>query len=226
MSGPPRTVPALRRADRQFFGTRSRIGAMLRRSTEIRIPPRYRGLHWLTAVIALLLLLEFATGMLLALYYDHSPGEAHRSTRFVISEVPVGWLVRGVHHWAAEFLLLAAVAHMAVVFFRRAYAWPREYEWVLGVLLLLGIVGERFTGRLLPWDRIGVEVGRRGLDLLDSVPVVGDWMARWLRGGADMGAKTLNRFFATHVLILPWVIALLAYAHFRLVRRHGLKEEE
>lgn len=225
MSDSRKTVPALRRADRTFFGTRSRIGALLRRAGEVRIPPRYRGLHWLTAVIAILLLVEFATGMLLALYYDHSPGEAHRSTRFLIAEVPVGWLVRGVHHWAGELLLLSVVAHMAVVFFRRAYSWPREYEWVIGVVLLLGVVGERFTGRLLPWDQIGYEVGKKGLALLDRVPLVGSLMADWLRGGPEMGAKTLNRFHATHVLLLPWVIALLIALHFQLVRRHGLKED-
>jgi quinol-cytochrome oxidoreductase complex cytochrome b subunit len=136
-----------------------------------------------------------------------------------------GWLVRSVHAWAGDLLLVLILVHLGHVYFRRAYARPREYEWVLGGLLLLAALAFRFTGRLLPWDDYGLRTARAGLDLLGTVPVLGPLLATWLRGGDDMGANTLSRFFTTHVLILPWFVVLAATFHLYLVRRHGLMEE-
>jgi quinol---cytochrome c reductase cytochrome b subunit, bacillus type len=220
------TLRRLRRARRAFFGTRSRITAFLLAAADRKITDRYRGARWLTTVILLLLLLQLFTGVLLALYYYPEPDAAYESTRFLMGQAFAGWLVRGVHVWSGELLLAAVLSHLAVVYFRRAYARPREYEWVLGLLLLLAMLGFRFTGRLLPWDAFGYESARHGLELIETVPVVGGLAAGWLRAGEDMGPNTLSRFFATHVLILPWVVAGLTALHLVLVRRHGLQEDE
>jgi quinol-cytochrome oxidoreductase complex cytochrome b subunit len=188
----------------------------------VRVPPSYRRLRWLSALALLLLFLQVLTGVLLSLYYYPEPDAAYDSIRFLSGEVAGGWLVRSLHHWSGELLLLAVLGHLALVYFRRAYARPREYEWVLGGLLLLSILAFRFTGGLLPWDQVGQAATRAGLDALERVPILGGLMARWLRAGEDLGPNTLSRFFATHVLVLPWVTALLAGVHLWLVKRHGL----
>jgi quinol-cytochrome oxidoreductase complex cytochrome b subunit len=209
------------------LGTRSRVAEFLRRVADLHVPDSYGGLRWLSAAIIVLFLILLATGTLLSLYYYPEPDAAYDSIRFITGRVPAGWLMRSVHHWAGELMLVGIVAHLCVTFFRRAYARPREYNWFVGVLLLVIVLEFRFTGRLLPWDTLGHNATRRGLDLLARVPLLGELWATWLRGGGmEMAAKSLSRFFTTHVLILPWLTVLLGTAHLYLVRRHGLKEDE
>ena len=122
------------------------------------------------------------------------------------------------------FLFVVGVAlHLVVTFYRRAYARPREYIWVSGILLLVLALGSRFTGRLLPWDTIGLEASRLGLDMLSAVPLVGDVTATWLRGGEQFGPNTLSRFFTTHVLVLPWLTVIVTLLHLHLVRRRAVE---
>jgi quinol-cytochrome oxidoreductase complex cytochrome b subunit len=211
---------------RALFGTRSRVQAFLAALGQVRVSPRYRGLRWTSAAILILLAVELVTGILLSLYYYPEPDAAYDSARFLLDVVQGGWLMRSVHFWAGELLLGAVALHLAHVYFRRAYARPREYEWVLGGLLLLAVLAFRYTGRLLPWDTFGVHSARAGLELLRTVPALGPFLATWLSGGDDMGPNTLSRFFTTHVLILPWFVAGAAALHLYLVRRHGLKEAE
>jgi menaquinol-cytochrome c reductase cytochrome b subunit len=122
--------------------------------------------------------------------------------------------------------VVTIAAHVAVVYVRRAYARPRDWEWVVGVLLLATVLLARFTGRLLPWDTVGHAVTAQGLALIESVPLAGRMVATWLRGGEALGANTLSRFFTTHVIILPWLGLALLGAHAWLLRAHGLKEDE
>lgn len=213
----------LARAGRALYGTRSRIRQFVTQVGAARMPEKFRGLHWLSAAIIILLLIQLFTGILLSLYYYPEPGVAYDSLRHLSSSVPTGWLVRGVHSWAADLTVIAVIAHLLHVFFRRAYRWPREYEWVVGVFLLPAIFAFRFTGRLLPWDALGYEAARGGLALLERVPVVGSWAAQWLRGGEDMGTNTLSRFYTTHVLVLPWLVFFMLGLHVHLVWRHGLR---
>ncbi|HEX5136100.1 MAG TPA: cytochrome b N-terminal domain-containing protein [Planctomycetota bacterium] len=215
-----------RRMRRSLFGARSRVYAFLSALGRLRVTPRYRGPRWSSAIILLLFGIELATGILLSLYYYPEPDGAYETLRFLQGTVSGGWLMRSAHAWAGELLLVAVLAHLGCVYFRRAYAHPREYEWVVGGLLLLATLAFRFTGRLLPWDEFGFQSARAGLDLLRSVPVLGPLLSTWLRGGDDMGANTLSRFFTTHVLILPWFVAVATAVHFYLVRRHGLSGAE
>ena len=214
-----------KRMRRTLFGTRSRIYAFLTALGRVRISPEYRGLRWISAVIVVLLLVELATGILLSLYYYPEPDAAYETLRFLQGAVSGGWLMRSVHSWAGDLLLVAVLVHLGHVYFRRAYAHPREYEWVVGGFLLLAALAFRFTGRLLPWDDVGARATRAGLDLLGTVPLLGPLLATWLKGGDDLGPNTLSRFFATHVLILPWFTVAFATFHLYLVRRHGLKQD-
>jgi quinol-cytochrome oxidoreductase complex cytochrome b subunit len=211
---------------RSLFGARSRVHAFLQALGRVRVSPAYRGLRWSSAVIVVLFAVELLTGILLSLYYYPEPDAAYDTMRFLQGTVSGGWLMRSVHSWAGELLLLAVIVHVGHVYFRRAYARPREYEWVVGGLLLLAALAFRFTGRLLPWDDLGARTARAGLDLLDTVPLLGPLLSTWLRGGDDLGPNTLSRFFATHVLILPWFTVAAATVHLYLVRRHGLKQED
>lgn len=213
---------SLRRTHRAFFGTQSRVAEFLRNVASVRVTPEYRRLRWVSAIILILFAIQIVTGILLSLYYYPAPGTAYESIRYLSGEVSGGWFIRALHRWAAELLVVTVLLHLLVVFFRRAYRWPREYEWVLGAFLLPAVLAFRFTGRLLPWDTVGYGAARRGLEMLERVPVLGGWTATWLRGGEDMGANTLSRFFATHVLILPWLALLLIGVQLYLIRRHGL----
>ena len=223
---PAETRRALRRARNAFVGGRSRTLDALARAGALRVSPRFGGLRWLSVLALLLLALQMFTGVLLSLYYYPEPGAALASVRFIMTEVAVGWLVRGVHHWAGELLVVCVAAHVAVVYARRAYVRPRDRQWMAGILLLCVVLVFRFTGRLLPWDTIGYAATARGLELIEAVPLAGRLVAAWLRGGAEVGANTLSRFFTTHVIILPWVALALLGAHAWMLARHGLKEDE
>jgi len=214
------------RMRRSLFGARSRVHAFLAELGRVRVSPGYRGLRWTSAVIVVLFAIEILSGILLSLYYYPEPDAAYDTLRFLQGTVSGGWLMRSVHSWAGELLLLAVIVHLGHVYFRRAYARPREYEWVVGGFLLLATLAFRFTGRLLPWDEFGARSARAGLDLLRTVPLLGPLLSTWLKGGDDMGPNTLSRFFATHVLILPWFTVAAATFHLYLVRRHGLQGEE
>lgn len=223
MSRPGNAAARVAQARGTFLGTRSRFRAFLSHAAGTRISPRYRGVRWITALILILFAMQLLTGTLLSLYYHPDPASAHESTHFVIDSVPAGWLVRSIHAWSAELLLVLVVAHLLAVFLRRAYARPREYQWVVGVLLLVLVIGFRFTGRLLPWDEVGHGATLAGLAALEQVPILGDVAARWLKGGEAFGAKSLGRFYTTHALILPWLVVFYVTVHLYLLRRHGLQ---
>jgi quinol-cytochrome oxidoreductase complex cytochrome b subunit len=214
----------LKRARKALFGTRNRIGAAFAHARTVHVPPAYGGLRWLTAGILVLIAVLAATGILLSLYYYPAPTTAYGSVRAILADVPFGWLVRGVHRWAADLLLATTLVHAAIVFLRRSYLPPRQTTWAVGFVLLQVVLGFRFTGRILPFDDVGIETARRGLDLIDAVPVLGPIVADWLRGGPEVGAKSLSRFFTTHALILPWAALALLGLHGFLVRRHGLAD--
>lgn len=214
----------LRGAKRSLFGARSHVTALFARARLVRVSPEFRATRWVSIAILMLLAIQMLTGILLSLHYYPEPGTAYASVRAILGEVTAGWLVRAVHHWAGELLLAAVLVHVCVVFFRRAYVRPRHLEWVFGFFLLQATLGFRFTGRLLPWDGLGLDAATRGLDLLASVPVFGSLVADWLRGGAEIGPNSLARFYTTHVLILPWAVLFLLSLHFWFLRRHGLQK--
>ncbi len=211
---------SLRKATRRLPPQLDRIRKFLARVGALRVPHPYRGFRWLAATALLLFGIECITGTLLALYYQPDPGAAWTSTREIASAVTVGWAVRGIHLWAGELLLLTVTTHICVIFFRRAFEHPRQYEWVIGVLLLMMCILFRFTGAMLPADSTGYFATREGLEILSSIPLIGQPAARWLQGGAQFGANTLSRFYITHLLLLPWLTSVLAVANFALLLRH------
>jgi quinol-cytochrome oxidoreductase complex cytochrome b subunit len=163
-----------------------------------------------------------ATGILLAVYYQPTPDTAYQSVLNISTHVQFGWWIRSIHRWAAGGMVLLVFVHTLRVFFTGAYKAPRELNWLTGVALLLITLGFGFTGYLLPWDQKAYWATKVGTDIAGSVPLIGHFLLVSLRGGEQISAATLGRFFDLHVLVLPAVIVALLVGHFWMIRRHGI----
>jgi quinol-cytochrome oxidoreductase complex cytochrome b subunit len=168
-----------------------------------------------------LFLLQAITGMFLAIYYVPTPDHAYDSVRYIESDVSFGAFVRGLHHWGASAMVVAIGLHMLQAFLYGAYKRPREVMWMVGVVLFVITLGFAFTGYLLPWDQNAYWATQIGINMVGTVPLVGDFAVKVLRGGQTLGALTLSRFFAVHVLFLPAVILLGIMLHLFILRRVG-----
>ncbi|MEC4673265.1 MAG: cytochrome b N-terminal domain-containing protein, partial [Nitrospirota bacterium] len=168
-----------------------------------------------------LFVLQAITGMFLAVYYVPSPDHAYDTVQYIQHDVWFGWFVRGLHHWGASAVMLAIGLHMLQVFFDGAYKPPREMMWMVGVVLLMIMLAFGFTGYLLPWDQNAYWATQVGINMAGSVPIIGDFVIRVLRGGDTLGALTLSRFFAIHALILPSIIMFGIMLHLFILRRVG-----
>ncbi len=170
---------------------------------------------------AVLFLLLAVTGALLLVVYEPSPERAYGTVARLVDEIPFGALVRNVHHWAANGLVLVTLLHLLRVFYRGGYLPPRRGNWLVGVALLLLVVACAFTGYLLPWDQLAYWAVTISTGMLEYVPGIGTTLLRAARGGPDIGPATLARFFVLHVAILPIALLLLLAFHFWLVRKVG-----
>jgi ubiquinol-cytochrome c reductase cytochrome b subunit len=168
-----------------------------------------------------LFLLQAITGMFLAVYYAPTPDHAYDSIQFIEQQVAFGAFVRGLHHWGASAMVVAIGLHLLQVFLYGAYKPPREVMWMVGVVLFLITMGFAFTGYLLPWDQNAYWATQVGINMAGTVPVIGDLAVRVLRGGETLGALTLSRFFAVHVLFLPALLASGVLLHLIILRCVG-----
>lgn len=178
-----------------------------------------------------LIVFQLLTGVFLTIYYvpdatvvGSGAAPAYNSVEYIMKHVYLGWLIRGVHFWGANLLIMMVVLHMARVFWTGSYRAPRELNWMVGMILLLVILAFSLTGYLLPWDTKAYWATSVTLEIVRSAPIVGSVVANALQGGAVLGPDTLQRFFTIHVFILPAVVTLLMYIHFRLIRQHGISE--
>jgi quinol-cytochrome oxidoreductase complex cytochrome b subunit len=185
--------------------------------------PEPEGNWWNTLGSAslFLFLLQGATGIFLTVYYTPSPDHAYDSIRYIMNDVSFGWLVRGVHHWGSSLMVLVVFIHMVRVFVTASFKYPRELTWLVGIGLLLSTVGMGFTGYLLPWHQQAYWATTVGTRIAGSVPLIGDFIMKALRGGPDLSALTLQRFFSAHIWMLPAVLAALIGVHLYLIIKHG-----
>jgi ubiquinol-cytochrome c reductase cytochrome b subunit len=186
------------------------------------LPPGTGWWFTLGSVLLFGLGLQTVTGVALALYYAPTPDHAWDSIRFITTAVRAGAFLRGLHHWGASLIVIVAVLHLVRVVAFGSYRKPRELNWVVGVLLLLVILAFGLTGYLLPWDQRAYWATVVTINVSKLTPVAGEWVAALLRGGPDIGALTLTRWYATHVLVLPVILAGLVGFHLYLLRRHGI----
>src|SRR6476660_5663718 len=161
------------------------------------------------------------TGVFLAMYYDPSPTRAYESTRFITNDVFLGELVRGMHKSGATVMVVLIFLHMARTFFFGAYKYPRELNWVIGVALLILTMAMSFTGYLLPFDQRSYWATIVANNITASGPLVGPYLADFLRAGPEFGATTLSRFYSIHMLLVPGLIGALIGAHLYLVAKLG-----
>lgn len=188
----------------------------------LRKIPKVNWSYTLGSATLFLAVNQAVTGILLTLYYVPTPDHAYDSVQYITTQIAMGWLIRGLHHWGASAMVVVVVLHMLRVIFYGAYKYPREVTWITGVLLLLVVVGFGFTGYLLPWDQKAYWATTVGTRIAGTPPVVGDYLLRIMRGGSDLSAVTLARFFGTHVWVLPAALALLVGIHLYLIIKIGI----
>jgi len=184
-----------------------------------------RGVNWfytLGSAALFAFLSQAVTGVFLAMYYDPSVTNAYESTRHLTNDVFLGEFVRGMHRWGSSVMIVLVFLHMGRVFFFGAYKYPRELNWLIGVILLLLVSQMALTGYLLPFDQRSYWATVVAVNINGSGPLVGPYLADFLRGGSEFGATTLSRFYAIHMLLLPGGIAALIAAHLYLVTRLGI----
>ena len=163
--------------------------------------------------------LLMASGILLMLAYDPSPEHAYQSILSIQDGMIFGATVRAVHHWSANILVAVVLFHLLRVFFTGAYHGPRRFNWVIGLGLLVGILAANFTGYLLPWDQLSFWAVTICTGMLGYVPVVGEWLQSFARGGAEIGRGTLVLFYSFHTTVVPVVLIVLMAFHFWRVRK-------
>ena len=191
---------------------------------------RHTVFYYLGGMTLFFFIVQVATGILLMLYYRPAAEEAFESIEFIMTTVPFGWLVRSIHSWSANLMVYFAFIHLVTVYFMKAYRPPREITWITGCILLFLLMGFGFSGYLLPWNKLAFSATKVGTDIAGSLPVVGEWSLRFLRGGERVTGGTLSRFYGWHVAILPAVTTLLLGLHLALVQLKGMsvppKEEK
>lgn len=215
----------------------SQIGARVNRWLNDRLPlsvvrdaavhktvPTHRlsVFYYLGGMTLFFFLVQVGTGILLMLYYRPSAGEAFESVEFIMTTVPFGWLIRSIHSWSANLMVFFAFLHLVTVYFTKAYRPPRELTWMSGVVLLFLTLGFGFSGYLLPWNEVAFFATKVGTDIAGSVPLVGEYALRFLRGGDYVTGGTLSRFYGWHVAILPALTSVVLVVHLLLVQLQGM----
>jgi menaquinol-cytochrome c reductase cytochrome b subunit len=176
----------------------------------------FGGLTFFTAVILAI------SGAFLALYYEPTPDRAYASIFYITNYVRYGWLIRSVHFWSAQLMVVFILIHMIRVFVTASYKHPRELNWVVGVGLLVVTLSFALTGYLLPWDQKAYWGSTAAVALTRQIPIVGESLALMVAGGGTLGAAALSRFYSAHIMALPAALAVMLLAHFWMVRKQGI----
>ncbi len=187
--------------------------------------PRTTG--W-SAVLGTLCALTFGimviTGMILAFYYVPDPDKAYLSVQYISNEVPLGKVLRGLHHWGAGAMVFLVFCHLLVSYMHGSYQAPRQFTWLTGACLFVVVLGLGFTGYLLPWDMKAYWATVVGANLPEQFPLVGSYITKFIVGGENISGFTLTRFYSVHTLILPACLVAFMAMHIYLIRVHNLSD--
>jgi cytochrome b6 len=186
--------------------------------------PQHKHTIWYYTGSAILLFftIQIITGFMLVFYYKPTLEGANESVARIMTEVPLGWIIRSVHSWTSSFMIAFVFIHLLSTWLTKSYRNPRELTWMSGVFLLVVSLLFGFTGYLLPWDDLSLSATKVGTDIPSSIPLVGAWVTKFLRGGEDVTGDTLTRFFGFHVSILPVIIFILLAVHIYLIQKQGM----
>jgi menaquinol-cytochrome c reductase cytochrome b subunit len=187
-----------------------------------KVPRESNWFHTLGSATLTAFLVQLVTGVILAMYYKPSPNEAYESIQNITNELTLGWLVRGMHRWGASVFIILLFLHMGRVFLFGAYKYPRELNWLVGVLILTLALFEGLTGYLLPWDQTAYWATVVAININANAPIVGPFLGDFLRGGTEIGENTLSIFYSFHMLLIPGALIGLILLHLYLVVRLGV----
>ena len=193
-----------------------------KRIFERRLPQGVTYFYCLGGIALFLFIALTFTGIVLSFYYVPSQSEAYPSIRFIDERLPLGWLMRSMHVWAASGMVVSVIAHMLRVYITGSYKPPREFNWLVGATLFVITMAFGFSGYLLPWDQKAFWATTVGTAMPGTIPLIGDFLVHMVRGGDDVTGVTLLRFYVLHIYLLPLVSTLLFWAHFHMIRRQGI----
>jgi quinol-cytochrome oxidoreductase complex cytochrome b subunit len=205
-----------------WIDSRFRVKAPHRRFLQRTVPQGINYFYCLGGIAFTLFLTSLVTGLFLTAYYIPSELEAYRSVVMINEEVRLGWLVRGIHKWSANLLIVFIILHTIRVFVHGAYKPPRELNWIAGALIFILTMASGFTGYLLPWNQRAYWATVVGTSMAGTVPFLGETLLFFVRVGPDVSGATLIRFYSLHVLIFPLTMAILLWTHFHIVKRIGI----
>jgi ubiquinol-cytochrome c reductase cytochrome b subunit len=208
-----------------WLDARLQVGATIRETAEHRVPSQTASWFYVFGSAAFVVfILQILTGILLALVYVPSAGEAWNSLQTLNHSVTLGWFIRAMHGWGSNFMVAIVLIHMVQVFLFGAYKFPRELTWVVGVLLLLVTLGMAFTGQVLRFDQDAYWGLGIGASIASRVPVLGPATVNLLLGGPIIAGATLSRFFALHVFVIPGLLISFVAVHLLMVVKLGINE--
>lgn len=208
-----------------WFEQRLQIAGVVREAVTHPVPRKSASWWYVFGSAALtIFILQVVTGILLALIYVPSAGEAWNSLQYLNHDVTLGWLLRAVHGWGSNFMVAVVLIHMCQVFLLGAYKFPRELTWIVGVFLLLLTLGMAFTGQIMRFDQDAYWGLGIGASITSRVPVIGGYLVHLLLGGPIIAGDTLSHFFALHVFIIPGLLIGFVSLHLLLVLKLGINE--
>ncbi len=202
---------------------RYRLAELMEAMLHVEIPRTARP-YYLGGITLFFFMVQTITGILLVIYYQPTPDAAYDSILYIMYEVNFGWLIRSVHVWGANLMVLFCILHLLRVYFQGAYKAPREITWSVGFFLLAVTLGFGFTGYLLPWDQRAYWATVVGSEVAGAVPVIGEQAIAFMRGGTEITARTLSRFFGAHVLVMPAALVTFLAIHITLFHQQGLAD--
>jgi len=209
----------------RWFDERFKLDALVEYMKGKVVPVHGHSIFYYFGGISLFLfIVQVLTGILLLMYYRPGAESAYESVRFIISNVSFGWLIRSLHSWSANLMILAVFIHMFSVYFTSAYRKPRELTWLSGMVLLGLSLMFGFSGYLLPWNELAFFATRVGTGMAGAIPGIGKQLLIIMRGGEEVTGATIGRFFGLHVAILPGITTLVLSAHLLFLQRQGMSE--
>lgn len=206
---------------KSWLNERLSLDGMMESTFDEKIPGGASFFYTMGSATMFVFALQVVTGIWQLFYYVPTIDHAYASLSYLRIHVPYGWLIHGIHYWGANILAVLIALHIIRVFIWGAYKKPRELTWLIGVLLLFLVAGLIFTGAALPWDETGYWASEVGTSIAGTVPFMGSFLEKFLRGGFSMGQLTLSRFFAFHVVLIPALSFIIIIFHLLAFRKYG-----